>query len=434
MHAELAPPASNANPEWHSDARVHRRWRLLARGVWITMVIGTLGIFFASLPVYVAQLRTPCTGSSCGYQQLSPTQATALAHFGLSVDAYVAYLLVIAGANVLVCLIMSALIALRKPDERMAFIVALMLVTLGPLMMSENVAQSTSVWRVPNQYLSNLCIALLFLVFALFPTGRFVPRWLRWPVVVIIIATASEVGADLKIGAVALGFVVFLVEAALLVVMQLYRYRRVSSPRQQQQTKWVVVGLAVPITLWVIALVPYLVFPAFAMPESLYLPAYTATQGLPLLAIPLTFGLAMLRYRLWDIDTLISRTLLYGTLTLTLSSVFTGLVLGLQGLLGAIGVIRQGSGATIVLSTLASVVLVQPLRQFLQRIIDRRFYRRKYDAVKVLAAFSTTLRQEVDLDRLHEQVLAVVHETMQPTQVSMWLRPAGPRDGAPIRE
>jgi hypothetical protein len=441
MNVGHAPTVPATTGEPHDYARLHARWRPLARGVWITLAACTLGVSLASLPAYLAQLRTPCAGAACGFQQLTPQQVAVLAGLGVSLGAYAAYLVAIALINVVVCLAVSAVIALRRPDDRMAVIVALMLVTLGPLAVGQSVAASPSPWRVPNQYLSNLCIGLLLLVFSLFPTGRFVPRWLRWPMLALILGSAVDwlslltaVGvqssfapagfSELKIRAVALGFVVFLVEAALLVVVQLYRYRRVSSPLQRQQTKWVVVGFAVPMASWVVEFVPYLLFPLLAAPGSLYLPALIALQGVQLLFIPLAFGVAMLRYRLWDIETLVNRTLVYGTLTVVLAGIYAGLVIGLQALLGGLlgGIIRQDSTLAIVLSTLAIVVLSQPLRRGIQRSIDRRFYRRKYDAVQVLAAFGTTLRHEMDLDALREQLLAVAQETMQPEHASLWLR------------
>src|SRR5207302_1259336 len=129
-------------------------------------------------------------------------------------------------------------------------------------------------------------------------------------------------------------------------------------------------------------------------------------------------------YRLWDIDVLINRTLVYGTLTLSLALLYFGLIFVLQYLLR--GLINQDNAIAIVVSTLAIATLFQPLRQRIQAIIDRRFYRRKYDAAKTLAAFSATLRNEVDLDQLRKDVVAVVEETMQPTFVSLWLRPAKP--------
>lgn len=448
MNVDPALPVTPVIGARHSYARLRGRWRLLARGGWVTLVICTLGFCAASLPVYLAQLHTPCAGAACSYQQLTPAQVGTLTRLGLSLGAYAAYTVVLALANITVCLAVSTVIALRRPEDRMALIVAFMLVMLGPLMMSESVAASPSLWRVPNQYLSGFCIALLLLVFALFPTGRFVPHWMLWPMVVITFTSAFPwmsllvaVGAHfsffpaapatLKIRAVEIGFVEFLIEAALLVVVQLYRYRRVSSPLQQQQTKWVVFGFAVLITCWVIAITPNLLLPVLARPGSLYLPVFIAVQGLTLLLIPLSFGVAMLRYRLWDIDALINRALVYGPLTLTLTAVYGGLVIGLQALLR--GVIREDNTLAIVLSTLAIVVLVQPLRRRIQALIDRRFYRRKYDATITLAAFSATLRQEMDLDQLRVQLLAVVHETLQPAHASLWLPPSPRRErgGAP---
>jgi hypothetical protein len=262
------------------------------------------------------------------------------------------------------------------------------------------------------------------LVFSLFPTGQFVPPWTRWTIVVFLAVnvpfTFFPALNTLNIYAVSLAFLVALGELAILVVVQLYRYRRVSSPMERQQTKWVVFGFAVPITVYVLGIVPYLIFSMLASPGSLYLPAFVVVQDFLLLLIPLSFGFAMLRYRLWEIDALINRTLVYGTLTVILTAFYVGLIIGLQALLR--GIISQDSSVAIVLSTLVAFFIAQPLRKRIQAIIDRRFYRSKYDAAKTLEAFSATLRNEVDLSQLREHLLTVVQETMQPTQVSLWVR------------
>ncbi len=419
MNVEHAPTAMTESREQHNYARLHGRWLLLARGTWITLVVLTLAIFFVSLPVYIALLQTPCAGTACGYQQLTPEQAGALKGIGLFPAVYTAYAVTLTLALMMVCLVVSTVIIWRRSDDRMALIVALSLVTLAPSAVMFNVSVSPSPWQVPNEFLSFLFGALFLLVFSLFPTGQFVPRWMRGPIVVFLAVSVPFTFFPALNGF--LGFLVSLGELAILVVVQLYRYRRVSSPRERQQTKWVVFGFAVPITVWVLVAVPYLMFPVLASPGSLYLPAFVVVQDFTLLFFPLSFGFAMLRSRLWDIDVLINRTLVYGALTVILTGVYVGLVIGLSALLR--GVISQDNGVAIVLSTLAIWALSQPLRQGIQRLIDRRFYRSKYDAAKIIEAFSATLRQEVDLDQLREQLVVVVQETMQPAHVSLWVRP-----------
>jgi hypothetical protein len=320
-------------------------------------------------------------------------------------------------------LVVSTLIVWRRSDDRMALLVALMLVTFGPIIATSSVSASSSPWRVPNECLTFLAIALLVLVFLLFPTGQFVPRWTRWTLVAILawlVPTAFVAPVMPNTPVDQLSYLVSLGELATLALVQLYRYRRVSSPLQRQQTKWVVFGIAVPATVYVSEYVLALIFPVLAETNSLYPLALTAVYTFLPLFIPLSFGFAMLRYRLWDIDILINRTLVYGMLTVILTVVYVGLVIALQALLR--GIISQDNSVAIVISTLAIAALFQPLRHRLQKLIDRRFYRSKYDAARTVAAFNATLRQEVDLDQLREHLLAVVQETMQPAHVSLWLR------------
>jgi hypothetical protein len=137
--------------------------------------------------------------------------------------------------------------------------------------------------------------------------------------------------------------------------------------------------------------------------------------------IPLSIGVAIVRSKLWDIDILINKALVYGVLTALLAAVYAGLIISLQFLLG--GIIKQNNDMVIVVSTLVIAALFLPLRRRIQQIIDRRFYRRKYDAVKTVGTFSATLRHEVDLTQLSEHLITVVQETMQPTHVWLWLRP-----------
>jgi len=162
------------------------------------------------------------------------------------------------------------------------------------------------------------------------------------------------------------------------------------------------------------------IFPLLNQLDSPYQIVVNAVYDLIFLPIPLSIGIAILRYRLWDIDIIINRTLVYGTLTGILALVYFGLIVALQYLLR--GIVNQNNDVAIVVSTLAIYALFQPLRHRTQRVIDRRFYRSKYDAARILAAFSATLRSEVDLSQLSEQLVAVVQETMQPMHISLWLR------------
>jgi hypothetical protein len=138
-------------------------------------------------------------------------------------------------------------------------------------------------------------------------------------------------------------------------------------------------------------------------------------------SIPIATGIAIFRYRLYDIDRIINRTLVYGSVTVTLVALYFGGIVVLQ----RIFVILTGQHSTlaVVVSTLVIAALFVPLRRRVQGFVDRRFYRRKYDARKTLEAFSATLRDETDLEALNSELVGVVRETMQPAHVSLWLRP-----------
>ena len=426
LPAESTHSTKRPRHENIGEARLHGRLLVLLRVAWLTLVILTLGIFFASLSVYSAQLQTPCAGASCWYTQLSAGQVEALKGIGLSPGVYAAYTVALTLASVVLCLVVSTLIFWRRSDDRMALLVALLLVVFGPIYATSSIVAVSSPWRVPNECLYFLALTLLILVFLLFPSGQFVPRWMRWAFLVFLtglVPTAFVAPAFPSYAPIGqLTLLVSLSELATIAIVQIYRYRSVSSPLQRQQTKWVVFGIAASITVIVIGSVPLLIFPTLAEPGSLYPVALNAFSTVGPLFIPLSFGFAMLRSRLWDIDVLINRTLVYGTLTILLALVYFGLVFGLQALVHLLtGQVLQ-SPIVIVASTLAIAALFQPLRRRLHAIIDRRFYRSKYDAQIILDTFSNTLRNEVDLEQLREQLLSVVQETMQPVHVSLWLR------------
>jgi hypothetical protein len=189
----------------------------------------------------------------------------------------------------------------------------------------------------------------------------------------------------------------------------------------QQQTKWVVYAISMILLIEVAFSIPSLFNSSLYQPGSPYWLVYNSVTSFSLLLIPISFGIAILRYQLWDIDIIINRTLVYGTLTGTLAVAYFGLILGLEYILGGFTGQLAQSNVAIVASTLAIAALFQPLRKRIQSFIDRRFYRRKYDAARILEAFSATLRDELDLEQLREHLVAVVQETMQPEHISLWL-------------
>jgi hypothetical protein len=193
------------------------------------------------------------------------------------------------------------------------------------------------------------------------------------------------------------------------------RFRR-SVGEERQQLKWFTYAAAF-IPLWFLVNSPI----AAAVPNL-----FEVVDSLVIAAVPIAAGIAILRYRLYDIDLIINRTLVYGLLTLSLALIYFGGIVLVQATLRAVS--GQETSLAVVASTLAIAALFNPLRRRIQEFIDRRFYRRKYDAARTLRAFSSKLREETDLNRLGGELVSVARETMQPEYASLWLRPPGRRE------
>jgi hypothetical protein len=188
---------------------------------------------------------------------------------------------------------------------------------------------------------------------------------------------------------------------------------------ERQQIKWFAYAAVATVSAGILA---------YIIPRVVETPLWFERVGFALNngflpAIPIAIGIAILRYRLYDIDIIINRTLVYGSLTLMLALVYFGGVTSTQVVFTALTGQEEQPQLTIVVSTLLIAALFTPFRHRIQSFIDRRFYRRKYDAAKTLEAFSAKLRTETDLDALSDDLVGVVRETMQPEHVSLWLHP-----------
>ena len=401
----------------------------LIRAAWFALTGLILGLTIVGLQGRYAQLY-------------GDADTLSLLDLGFSAESYAAYLslldLIVISAHVVI----AAVIVFRRPGDWMAQYVGIALVAGGAILPLSTMYSGVELGSV-IQLLVNMVIyiglATGLTTLFLFPDGRFVPRWTRvlagaWAVTALgVVFLGASALASLPL---AVQVLIPLAFAATGVYAQIYRYTEISSPLQRQQTKWAVFGLTLAVLGPVVFVLP-IVVPSLSQsdaPSILYrrvgFEFFTISLILRLVAstflafmltlFPISFAIACLRYRLWDIDVFINRALVYSALTGTLVAVYLAGVALLQALLGALT--GQGDQLAIVATTLAIAGLFNPLRVRLQTAIDRRFYRRRYNAAQALADFSSTAQEQVDLESLSEALLGVVDESIQPAHLSIWLR------------
>jgi hypothetical protein len=408
-----------------STVILRRRWLLFTRAAWVAVAVAALGTFAVSVPARFDQLAHPNAGVRA-----------ALAEANMSAGGYALYNIALDTVFVSVCAVVAIVIFWRRSDDPVALLVATMLVVWGPhnelFVVTSGAIEGT--YPIVDATMTLLTYAgymAWMLFFYLFPSGRFVPRWTRWMAlcwtVFLTLWNFTAFGP--------LTWPPLLFNTAVLVlwasfpIAQLSRYARVSDATQRQQTKLVVFGVVLAVagalttifTVGAAADVP-LKEVRSRMLSMLLMDAFV-------LLIPLSIGVAVLRSGLFDIDLLINRTLVYGSLTAMLVALYVGAIVVLQRLF--IVFIGHQSTLAVVASTLTIAALFNPLRRRIQGIIDRRFYRRKYDARQTLDAFSATLRNETDLETLNGDLVGVVRKTMQPAYASLWLRPDTTSKGKP---
>lgn len=397
-------------------------WLLFTtRVIWGAFSLLLLSLFLINLlqPAFGGQTRIcpltfTCPAPASTLQILKQAQ--------IPLAAYNTYVLIFALIYALIFLSMSVLLFWRTSEQPVGLLASFAFLFMGFIVLIDPALRLPLALQVVPNVIQvnglNLCLGF-FLV--MFPDGRFVPRW-SWLIGCTLFLNGLFFQLPGPLNILSWPFPLIIIELILAygspIAMQVYRYRRASSPAQRQQTRWVIFGLTGALVLLMVGFFSGALFP----PLSLYQLLTNVFSAVGFLLIPLSISIAILRSRLWDIDVIIHRTLVYGVLTVLLALIYVGLVLALSSLAHALTGQAGDNPVAIVVSTLAIAALFQPLRRRIQTVIDRRFYRRKYNAARTVADFSATLRSEVDLARLSEHLVAVVQETMQPTHVSLWLR------------
>ena len=414
--------------------RLHGRRLYLAWFVSAGLVMLALGLFLVALPVRYSQLLDTARQATHAYEQLAPGERSSLLIAALSPGIYPPAVLGIEVAVVLSLALCSALIAWQRRHDWMALFVVVALVVYGvwvtpPL---DALMRLAPAWRPVANALQATGWAFAVIFFYLLPDGRMTPRWTR-PLAGVVAAWAlgwalwPDAPWSFAFGWTLppLWYVTQQGWWATGVLAQLTRYRRDSTPTQRQQTRLILVNLTLAFLGSCAIYLPHVLLgpPTEAGLLRLLYDQWAVPLFLVgLIPIPLTITFSVLRYQLFDARVAVRRTLIYGPLTAVLALVYVAAVTLMEAAFRALT--GQGSDLAIVASTLAIAALFQPLRWRIQAFIDRRFYRRQYDAAHTLAAFSAHVRDDVDLTTLRNELVSVVRETMQPASVAVWIRPS----------
>jgi signal transduction histidine kinase len=409
MNLEHAQPDRATRPQstGHADTRLHGGWLILAHVTWGVVVVLVLGLFLVSLPTYLTYLQTVCVHQPCPYQQLTVNSVQSLQALGISVEGYAALTLTLTLGTALVWVVMGGLLVWRRSDDWMALLVAFMLVVGGANNgLYGGFTTSQAGWQAPANLLGFLFSLALFVVFSLFPSGHFAPRWIRWLIPAFLLNNFlyqffTNWYAHLPGWASFLGLLDFVGSLLLLVLAQIYRYWRVSTPVQRQQTKWILFSL----TVGIVSMLGWIFLESFfpSLNGSLYDPVNAYLNDLGSLLFPISFAIAIMRYRLWDIDIIINRTLVYGALTASI----IGMYILVVGYLGAL--FRTGNNLLIsLIATGLVAALFQPLRELLQRGVNRLFYGQRDEPYRVVSR----LGQRLEATLAPEAVLPTIVETV----------------------
>lgn len=403
-----------------ASATVAGRWLFLARIGWVLTALVLVGLFVTAVPARYEQITT-LSNLPTGIDPAA--LRSGLERSGLTMGFYAAWRLGMEIVFAAVCVALGAVIFWRRSDRWMALLVALLLVLLGTTFWDTISALSLyhPIWERVGLGLAELRAGSLFLLFYVFPDGRFVPRWTRWLAVVLVLGVASDIlfpGSPLAVDNFPVPlFILFMLSWLLTgVYAQIYRYRRVSGPVERQQTKWVISGFTAAIA----GLLGVILFGEVLFPIGPGTPAElfgSTLITLFMLLIPLSLGVAILRYRLFDIDVLINRALVYGALTAIVAGLYVLVVGGLGSLLqfrGNLLISLLGAGLV--------AVLFAPLRERLQRGVNRLMYGERDDPYAVISRLGQRLEATLTPDAALPAIVEIIAGALKLPYVAIALK------------
>lgn len=412
MTAALDTPVQETS---NKPSRSRAAW-LMTVGFLIYTLLILIG-HIVGFPLGYAYLHTVCP-SGCS---LTPENVHALEHIGLSISFYANLYMMIQVLYILVCVGIALLIVFKKPGQWVPLGLSCFLIWFSAYEGADYPALVAAypVLNVPVQLLLGLGGGILgFYAFLTFPNGKFGSRWVLGFYLVSVFEGVLAVFITTPVFVLINSVFSFLSFFIILGVL-IYRSRRLLNAKERAATKWIILSLSIFIPTVILV---FFVLPAVAPADSLALLIVNIAGffgcGINIAGILI----AVMYANAFDIDVFVRRTLVYTLLTAILALLYAGMVFGSQFVLATFSPQTAQSPLILVGSTLVIAALFQPMRHRIQRTIDRRFYRQKYDASRIIERFSTSLRSEIDLAELSEQVVAVVQETMRPTHVSLWLR------------
>jgi serine phosphatase RsbU (regulator of sigma subunit) len=404
-----------------ASSRLERLVLNLTRLAWLLTSTLAVSVFFSTAPARNARLA-----------RLALVHEPSIESLGMSMRFFIQYSSILDTLIFAIFVFLGMVVVIRKFNDRYAVFMSALLIMLGTALTrpydSLATAPASAIYGL--LVLDGLVTAAIIYYLYSFPNGVFQPSWLRWVAlgwVVLslywyvwpILANPETAALTPQPAIVFFGWIAGGILAAI------YRYRKTFDRTQRQQTKWLVFGSIVAGTGFFIQLylIP-LLFPQVSIPSPArvaYVLVGSTFLYLTMLAFPISMAFSILRYRLWDIDLIIRRTIVYAVVTALLTLVFIFLVAGLQQLIYR--PVGQPPVLVVALSTLAVSLLFTPLRQGTQRFIDRRFYRARIDQARLLNELAANLRHKVDLTEIADEIISAVTKSLHPQPACLWLYP-----------